>query len=163
MLSNKEVVDIVASAPARPSAARKLVEQAVRAWRTKYPTSKVDDCAVVCLFLDSAAKSVSIASATKSKEQNEVTTEKEDFSVQAGLSNSGTVQNANDVPGEEIKGEAMEGIKVEASENEELSLEIGKEWSALEGVSRVNTMLTLPRFVPNKEDKKAAGESKKRK
>ncbi|KAJ4892724.1 putative protein phosphatase 2C 33 [Raphanus sativus] len=53
VLSNEEVVAIVASAPSRSSAARALVESAVRAWRYKYPTSKVDDCAAVCLYLDS--------------------------------------------------------------------------------------------------------------
>lgn len=52
VLSNKEVVAIVASSP-RSSAARILVDSATRAWRIKYPTAKVDDCAVVCLYLDS--------------------------------------------------------------------------------------------------------------
>ncbi|KAM1142767.1 hypothetical protein EV1_031433 [Malus domestica] len=53
VLTNEEVVDIVALAP-RPSAARTLVESATRAWRLKYPYAKVDDCAVVCLFLNSS-------------------------------------------------------------------------------------------------------------
>lgn len=52
VLSNKEVVNIVASAP-QSCAARAVVESAVRVWKFKYPTSKVDDCAVVCLFLNS--------------------------------------------------------------------------------------------------------------
>ncbi|KAM1033771.1 hypothetical protein ACFX11_037491 [Malus domestica] len=52
VLSNKEMVDIIAIAPARSSAGRALVKTAVRAWRQKYPTYKVDDCVVVCLFLD---------------------------------------------------------------------------------------------------------------
>ncbi|KAK4398706.1 putative protein phosphatase 2C 66 [Sesamum angolense] len=52
VLSNKEAVDIVASAPGRGTAARALVDCATRAWRLKYPTSKNDDCAVVCLFLE---------------------------------------------------------------------------------------------------------------
>lgn len=52
VLSNEEVVDIVASA-SRSSAARTLVEYAVKAWKTKFPFCKVDDCAVVCLFFDS--------------------------------------------------------------------------------------------------------------
>lgn len=52
VLSNKEVVSIVASAP-RSCAARTLVESAVQAWRMKLPTAKVDDCSVVCLFFDS--------------------------------------------------------------------------------------------------------------
>ncbi|KAK6142562.1 hypothetical protein DH2020_022910 [Rehmannia glutinosa] len=52
VLSNEEVVEIVSSAPTRSSAARIVVESAAREWKTKYPTSKMDDCAVVCLFLD---------------------------------------------------------------------------------------------------------------
>ncbi|CAL9777766.1 unnamed protein product [Musa acuminata subsp. burmannicoides] len=59
VLSNKEVVDIVASAPARSSAASCLVQSAVKAWRLKYPTSRIDDCAVVCLFLNAEASNIS--------------------------------------------------------------------------------------------------------
>ena len=46
------MVQVVAQAPTRATAARALVEAAVRVWRLKYPTSKVDDCAVVCLYVD---------------------------------------------------------------------------------------------------------------
>lgn len=49
-LSNDEVVRIVASARDRSVAARLLVEKAVQTWRYKYPRSKTDDCAAVCLF-----------------------------------------------------------------------------------------------------------------
>ncbi|CAL9134615.1 unnamed protein product [Musa textilis] len=59
VLSNKEVVDIVASAPARSSAASCLVQSAVKAWRLKYPISRIDDCAAVCLFLDAEASNIS--------------------------------------------------------------------------------------------------------
>lgn len=92
------------SCGSRAYAARSLVESAVRSWRSKYPTSKVDDCAVVCLFLDS-----------------------------------------------------NECWKENIDENGEIdgNVEVGHEWSALEGVSRVNTLLTLPRFVPGKDDIKA--------
>lgn len=58
VLSNEEVVKIVALAP-RASAARALVESATRAWRSKYPYVKVDDCAVVCLFLTSSTSDIS--------------------------------------------------------------------------------------------------------
>ncbi|KAL7248644.1 hypothetical protein ACSBR2_003397 [Camellia fascicularis] len=51
VLSNKDVIEIVASAKRRSIAARLLVDCAVRAWRYKYPNSKVDDCAAICLFL----------------------------------------------------------------------------------------------------------------
>ncbi|KAG4148997.1 hypothetical protein ERO13_D05G317201v2 [Gossypium hirsutum] len=49
VLSNKEVIDIIESAPACSSAGRTLVQTTVRAWRYKYPTSKVDDYAVVII------------------------------------------------------------------------------------------------------------------
>ncbi|KAH6769315.1 Protein phosphatase 2C family protein [Perilla frutescens var. frutescens] len=49
-LSNDEVVQTVASARDRSTAAQLLVEKAVRAWKHKFPRSKIDDCAVVCLF-----------------------------------------------------------------------------------------------------------------
>lgn len=50
VLSNIEVIRIVASARKRSMAAKLLVDRAVRAWRYKYPCAKIDDCAVVCLF-----------------------------------------------------------------------------------------------------------------
>ena len=74
VLSNKEVVDIVASVPTQATAARSLVEFIVRAWRLKYPTSKVDDCAVVCFFL-SDLPSISVA-----KENKDMMTLKATFS-----------------------------------------------------------------------------------
>ncbi|GJM85003.1 hypothetical protein PR202_ga00730 [Eleusine coracana subsp. coracana] len=52
VLSNDEVVSIVSRATSQASAARFLVESAHRAWRNRFPTSKIDDCAVVCLFLN---------------------------------------------------------------------------------------------------------------
>ncbi|KAK4377607.1 hypothetical protein RND71_003903 [Anisodus tanguticus] len=50
VLSNDEVIRIVATTRKRSLAARTLVESAVRAWKYKYPRAKVDDCGVVCLF-----------------------------------------------------------------------------------------------------------------
>ncbi|KAE8711639.1 Cation/hydrogen exchanger 15-like protein [Hibiscus syriacus] len=50
VLSNNKVIQIVASVKRQSIAAKVLVYYAVQAWRTKYPGSKVDDCAVVCLF-----------------------------------------------------------------------------------------------------------------
>lgn len=104
MLSNEEVIEIVASAESHSRAAQDVVESAVRAWRHKYPTSKVDDCAVVCLFL--------------------------------GLDSSTS--------------EVNQGKNVE--DDSTMNLETGKDWSALEGVSRLNTLLTLPRFAPGEDD-----------
>ncbi|KAL6139345.1 hypothetical protein ACLB2K_064622 [Fragaria x ananassa] len=157
VLSNKEVVDIIASAPARSSAARALVESAVRAWRQKYPTSKVDDCAVVCLYLDSDGNNLSTAANNNLSEQhtgvddlNAGSENEEDISGPTSFVRPGTVRN-----GEEIL-EDNEDVEEERSkENATMNSELGVDWSALEGVSRVNTLLTLPRFVPGKEDIKA--------
>ncbi|KAI3796924.1 hypothetical protein L1987_39611 [Smallanthus sonchifolius] len=106
VLSNEEVIEIVASTESHSRAAQAVVESAVRAWKHKYPTSKVDDCAVVCLFLGLDSLT---ASATK--------------------------------------------LDVEDDESSSaMNLETGKDWSALEGVSRLNTILSLPRFVPDEDD-----------
>lgn len=126
VLSNEEVVDIVQSVPVRATAARSLVEKAVRAWRYNYPTSKVDDCAVVCLFFES--ESFSTASNSKPTEQQPT-----------------SVNQAQTT---------MEGSKEDASESEYMDLE--GDWSALEGVSRANTLLDLPMFLPGKEGKQAS-------
>ncbi|KAI3459135.1 hypothetical protein Pfo_015798 [Paulownia fortunei] len=163
VLSNKEVIDIVGSCSTRSHAARTLVESAVRAWRSKYPTSKVDDCAVVCLFLDS---NESTASTTKSKEniptpEQDDATRKDDIPGVTGLNRSGTVRTGDEAIGE--GNEEFSEANEEGSDDEHMNIEVGQEWSALEGVSRVNTLLTLPRFVPGKEDDKAAGERKGRK
>lgn len=112
VLSNEEVIEIVASAESHSRAAQAVVESAVRAWKHKYPTSKVDDCAVVCLFLGLDA---SMTSATK-------------------------LDQGKDVEEEEESSSSM------------YNMEAGKDWSALEGVSRLNTMLTLPRFPEDEEN-----------
>lgn len=155
VLTNDEVVKIVASASSQSSAARSLVESAVRAWRTKYPTSKVDDCAVVCLFLDSNSNNLSTASNTKDSDKtvsmkaNEVGAKIDDTSGPTAFPRSGTVREVEvSGEGDDVSEEEIE----EASEHEELLSEVGAEWSALEGVSRLNTLLTLPRFVPDKDE-----------
>ncbi|KAL8099785.1 hypothetical protein AgCh_032153 [Apium graveolens] len=154
VLSNKEVVDIVAAAPARSYAARALVESAVRAWKGKYPTSKVDDCAVVCLFLNS--NDISSASVIESNEK--IVPVEEHILNNSRKDSSGNVSNGEEKLGEECKEE-----EVEADEDDPLLYaDPEKDWSALEGVSRVNTLLTLPRFTPGTEEKSASGEAKAR-
>ncbi|KAM7278033.1 hypothetical protein ACFE04_005167 [Oxalis oulophora] len=144
VLSNREVVDIVASATTRSTASKALVESAVRGWKYKYPTSKVDDCAVVCLFLDSNSNYISTSSNIKSKEQN-------------GSVNQIEVNNVKD--NDLLAGKVIvpDESNEESLKQEDINSESEIEWSALEGVSRVNTLLTLPRFVPGKEDKMAIG------
>ncbi|XP_047172171.1 probable protein phosphatase 2C 72 [Vigna umbellata] len=51
VLSNEEVSSIVWEADTENEAARAVVEAAALAWKSKYPSSKLDDCTAVCLFL----------------------------------------------------------------------------------------------------------------
>ncbi|KAF2288445.1 hypothetical protein GH714_007534 [Hevea brasiliensis] len=53
VLSNYDVIRIVASATKRSLAAKMVVKYAVRAWKNKNPGCRVDDCTVICLFLKS--------------------------------------------------------------------------------------------------------------
>eukprot|EP00250_Pteridium_aquilinum_P012986 c21063_g2_i1 orf=279-1550(-) len=52
VLSNEQVVEMVAMAPVKSSAGKAVVDAAVRAWKSNYANSKVDDCAVICLFFN---------------------------------------------------------------------------------------------------------------
>lgn len=120
MLSNEEVVDIVASAPVHSYAARSLVEAAVRSWRIQYPTSRVDDCAAVCLFLNSEGSTPCNGWSLNSTEADENTPLYS--SSPALLDRSSTVRESGNLQ------------------------ENGTEFV---GVARVDTLLTLPRFVPD--------------
>jgi len=52
VLSNIEVITIIASAPKRYLAAKLLVKRAVQAWKQKNPYYHIDDCSAICLFLN---------------------------------------------------------------------------------------------------------------
>lgn len=122
-----------------------MVNSAVWAWRSKYPTSEVDDCAEVCLFLDSNFNNLSTASG------------------QTEINRSGTVITGKVVLGEDSQefkeaseeNKASASASASASDPGEIWMEGGKEWSGLEDVSRVNTILSLPRFMPNIEEKRS--------
>lgn len=162
VLSNKEAVDVVASAPSRATAARALVDCATRAWRLKYPTSKNDDCAVVCLFLEH------VVSSNVAQEQNGLTRDpEEEATILAGTGDS-RISNVTDVSASqgnpiETSNAVGEIEQVEESTEEKLaeknlgqskrslaeclSTAEDEEWSALEGITRVNSLLSLPRFL----------------
>ncbi|XP_047316112.1 probable protein phosphatase 2C 33 [Impatiens glandulifera] len=155
VLSNEEVVNIVASSPTSASAARTVVEHAVRGWRFKYPTSKVDDCAVVCLFLDTNSNFSAATSKMKIDSDDVNTSNKNDgdCSIPVGLDYCATTRNGVEMIIEETKEEEDEEEEEEEEEME--AEELGVEWSALEGVAWVNTLVTLPGFDPVKDMKGA--------
>ncbi|XWS68604.1 hypothetical protein CRYUN_Cryun04dG0104700 [Craigia yunnanensis] len=146
VLSNEEVVEIVSSAPTRSSAARILVDSAAREWKLKYPTSKMDDCAVVCLFLDG-------------KMDSESDYEEHGFSSATLQSNhSGTAVESDD--GQKLEPSLQRNFTVRSSEGSDSHGRLPPEfegnvdtvagedqnWSGLEGVTRVNSLIQLPRF-----------------
>ncbi|XP_043699764.1 probable protein phosphatase 2C 38 [Telopea speciosissima] len=51
VLSNKQVASILWMADKEEEAAKTIVNAAVAAWAKRFPTSKVDDCTVLCCFL----------------------------------------------------------------------------------------------------------------
>lgn len=53
MISNEEAIDVVSSTAERPKAAKRLVEQAVKAWNKKRRGIAMDDISAVCLFFHS--------------------------------------------------------------------------------------------------------------
>ncbi|XP_064965735.1 probable protein phosphatase 2C 66 [Musa acuminata AAA Group] len=160
VLSNKEAVDIIASAPTRGTAARALVDCAVRAWRLKFPTSKIDDCAVVCLYLDNPSSSdqSQTVHSKKSPIQPAVSTAVViDDSIAGGaqvraspLECSHTLLDANEiVPVSEVSRVPRVAERSQSSKSlaDCISATEDEEWSALEGVTRVNSLLNLPRFL----------------
>ncbi|KAK8564055.1 hypothetical protein V6N13_005733 [Hibiscus sabdariffa] len=145
VLSNEEVVEIVSSAPFRSSAARILVDSAAREWKLKYPTSKMDDCAVVCLFLDGKMDTESdyeeqgFSSATLQSYHSGNAGESDD----GGNRSEPSLQRNFTVRSSEESGrlcpEEVEG-------NEDTVAGEDQNWSGLEGVTRVNSLIQLPRF-----------------
>lgn len=163
VLSNDEVVQVVAQAPTRATAARALVESAVRVWRLKYPSSKVDDCAVVCLYVDqtfSASTSESLIPKERSKSNAIYDSRNLEPIGNSYPEPSGQVSQGKISPGESSRDSHERKTKklprkladwLGADVNEE------EEWSALEGVTRVNSLLNLPRFLAG--DKRRTGDS----
>lgn len=148
VLSNEDVVEIVASAPSRTSAARLLVDSAAREWKLKYPTSKMDDCAVVCMYLDG-------------KMDSESETEDQGISGAADQSSSVAVEideSRNPEPSLQRNFTVRSSENCDQNSKKQVEDENGvahvmsedQNWSGLEGVTRVNSLVQLPRFSGEK-------------
>ncbi|KAK7294778.1 hypothetical protein RJT34_17674 [Clitoria ternatea] len=122
VLTNLEVITIVATAPRRSMAAKLLVKRAVRAWRYKYPGSKVDDCAVVCLFLDEQP--------VLSHSQSRSSRHRRSSSNNRHLHHSWSTRNEDT--------ETVDG---------KVGVELDEEWKALGGFARANSITKLPRLA----------------
>ncbi|KAL6841622.1 hypothetical protein ACP4OV_028561 [Aristida adscensionis] len=123
VMSNQEVVEIVASCSDRSSAARCIVELANQTWRFKYPTSKTDDCAVICLFLESDSNAGRLSGSSVSRRGT-------------GSSPRMTVRPRNPRSKRVIPEDVDDGSDSNISGDER----------SLEGFTRLNTLLALPKF-----------------
>lgn len=147
VLSNEEVVEIVSSAPSRSAASRYVVDAAAREWKLKYPTSKMDDCAVVCLFLDGKMDSESdyeeqgFSSATLQSNHSGNAVESDD-----GQKSEPSLQRNFTVRSSDEGGDTYGRLPVENEENVETMAAEDQNWLGLEGVTRVNSLVQLPRF-----------------
>lgn len=132
---------MISSCENRHSVARSLVEAAEREWKSKYPTSKMDDCAVVCLFLDGKADVASDFSETNSpspannsQSQDSSTDATEVQLAEPTLTRNFTVRSY--VPSVQPPGTDSSGGDTDPN----------KDWTGLDGVTRVNSLVQLPRF-----------------
>ncbi|KAK1309090.1 putative protein phosphatase 2C 52 [Acorus calamus] len=148
VLSNKEVVEIVSSSPARSSAAQMLVDAAVREWKLKYPTSKTDDCAVICFYLDGKMDSEmdvdesDIFSATNQNHASCPTELNDTQDPEPFLQRNFTVRSGD---GSKL----FSGVPA-GSEGNACTVAEDQDWSGLDGVTRVNSLVQLPRFTDEK-------------
>lgn len=127
-LSNSEVIRIVASARRRSVAAKYLVKGAARAWRLKFPCSKIDDCAVICLFLKGQYSSYNL------------------------YQSDSTRSNLNDA-------ELVTRKKVpHGSASSDISVSTQGNWSGLDEVSRVDTVLKVPQGLSLRKSAKKVQE-----
>lgn len=191
VLSNTEVVDVVSSATTKASAARAVVEAASRAWRLKYPTSKMDDCAVVCLFLHESSSSIdkfngvhkSTTHNTTDQEvdQRESCIEDQSHPDDHSLGRSNTLRTSHPPDSNFDSNDNEKGTQVVHNKQQQTdivrekgttriqalrnvahclsSTAVDEEWSALQGVVRVNSLVHLPRFLMG--DRRASASRKK--
>jgi hypothetical protein len=147
VLSNEEVMELIASAPTRATAAYTLVEGAIRVWQLKYPSAKIDDCAVACIYLDDAT--VPISQNSKSKDEEAAVT------VDTADNNSQAVSDATQLLKEEGANEEVTKMPLQSKLVDSSSSgddNDHEEWLALEGITHANSLIDLPTLLsqPNK-------------
>lgn len=133
VLSNQEVVDAVGSCSDRSFAARSVVDLANQAWKFKYPTSKTDDCAVVCLFLDNYANADGISGSSVTRK---------------GVGSSPSMSTGSRNPRRNSKKVVPEDADEGSDSN------ISGDERSLESFTRLNTLLALPKFGDTSPTKK---------
>jgi hypothetical protein len=141
VLSNEEVMELIASAPTRATAAHTLVEGAIRVWQLKYPSAKIDDCAVACIYLDDAT--LPISQNSKSKDEAAVTVDTADNNSQAV--SDATQLLKEEGANEEVRKMPLQSKLVDSSSSGDDNDR--EEWLALEGITHANSLIDLPTLL----------------
>ncbi|KAK1649117.1 hypothetical protein QYE76_066922 [Lolium multiflorum] len=140
VLSNQEVVEVVASCSGRSAAARAVVDLANQTWKFKYPTSKMDDCAVICLFLSKDATVGGLSG------------------LSVGLSGmsigSKGIESSPGMPARLMNPQRNSKRDIPEDADDECYLNISGDERSLEGFTRLNTLLALPKFCDTTPTKK---------
>jgi len=132
-------------------------------WRFKYPSSKVDDCAVVCLYLDPATDTETPSKTSKNDEDvpTSPSTIPQMRSV-VGIDGADKVLENGKRDASLLKagvhqiGEILDSLEVKELDRSEakrhrtlgdlLQADESEEWNAVDGFTRVNSLMNLPRF-----------------
>lgn len=125
VLSNQEVVDVVGSCSDRSFAARSVVDLANQAWKFKYPTFKTDDCAAICLFLDNYGNAGAFSGP---------------YVTRKGVGSNPTMSAWSRNPGQKSKKVIPEDA------DDQIDSNVSGDERSLEGFTRLNTLLALPKF-----------------
>eukprot|EP00249_Psilotum_nudum_P020379 c27677_g1_i1 orf=849-2384(+) len=158
VISNLEAVRIVASAPTRMIAARCLVESSVHAWKLKFPNSRMDDCTAICLYLDSSSARAGFLG--HANDQVYKSDEREKGMAGYSLNKVVTVYAPPVSQGmTEFSQHQENDSKKQATSTTKTGGRCSlaecvatDEWCALDGLTRVNSMLNLPRHLKSEKN-----------
>ncbi|KAL0544833.1 hypothetical protein IC582_019960 [Cucumis melo] len=135
VLTNNQVINIVASVRNRSMAAKLVVKLAVSEWKRRFPGSLIDDCAAICLFFKNPpllTKSMTSVGRRNVRSHPELAVSRSCRSV--------GVDRKRGVREEEVEGGSM---KRECSKEERTK----EERKGVQGLRRANSLTRATRFT----------------
>lgn len=116
----------------------------------------MDDCAVVCLFLDGKMDLDSDneeeqchSSAALKRDNSGIATESDDgHNSEPSLQRNTTVRSAEE---NDVYKRVVAEAEAEAEADQGTAITEDQKWSGLEGVTRVNSLVQLPRFSDERQ------------
>lgn len=141
VLTNFEVVKIVLAARKRSMAAKFIVAHAVRAWKSRFPSSRTDDIAVICLFFKPPPPAKSMS----------------DISHITGDSLSHLNSSVSQCTFRSVSSDNDDGFDFKGS-NKSKFQDVSEDWG--EGESLVDSSLNYPRYTNARNRARARSSSK---